>query len=99
MNDLNLPNLNTNKNYGIMLSGGLDSVILLGILLATNKDINIQSFTIPKHDWSYKHVQTILNYFNNKHSSKETYYNTMFHLGPVHHRLVKKVINFVKDKL
>jgi hypothetical protein len=53
-----------NKKYGIMLSGGLDSAMLLYLILLENKFCNIQPYSIPKHDGSHKYVQGILEYFN-----------------------------------
>jgi hypothetical protein len=56
--------LNTNNKYGILLSGGLDSAVLLYLLLSSNKEINIQPFTIPKGDGSFLYVNDILKYFS-----------------------------------
>ena len=57
-----------NKNYGIMLSGGIDSTILLYFIIKDFKDknlsVNIQPFTIAKMDGSYKYVNGIVEYFN-----------------------------------
>ncbi len=55
---------NIDKKYGIMLSGGLDSAILLYLILKENKNISIQPFSIPKHDGSHMFVSGILEYFN-----------------------------------
>jgi 7-cyano-7-deazaguanine synthase in queuosine biosynthesis len=55
--------LQSNINYGIMLSGGLDSAVLMYLILKENKNINIQSFSIPKHDGSHMFVDRILEYF------------------------------------
>jgi hypothetical protein len=55
--------LNIDRKYGIMLSGGLDSAVLLYLILKENKDINIQPFSIPKHDGSHVFVPRILEYF------------------------------------
>lgn len=61
--------LNSNKKYGIMLSGGLDSAILLYIILKEAKEKNIkleiQPFSIPKYDGSYLFVEGILEYLKN----------------------------------
>jgi hypothetical protein len=46
-----------------MLSGGLDSAVLMYLILKENKNINIQPFSIPKHDGSHTYVESILNYF------------------------------------
>jgi len=59
-----------NKNYGIMLSGGLDSSIMLGLILTeisqSRKKVNLQPFSMIKHDHSFKYVNNILNYFREK---------------------------------
>jgi 7-cyano-7-deazaguanine synthase in queuosine biosynthesis len=54
--------INSNFKYGIMLSGGLDSAILLYLILKENKNIVIQPFTIPKHDGSHRYVNSIVEY-------------------------------------
>jgi hypothetical protein len=56
----------SDKTYGILLSGGLDSSILLYILLKNNSNIKIQPFTIPKKDGAYLYVDPIIDYFNKK---------------------------------
>lgn len=57
-----------NKNYSIMLSGGLDSAILLYFMIKSHLEIgqipNIQSFTIPKHDGAALYIDKIINFFN-----------------------------------
>lgn len=53
-----------------MLSGGLDSALLLYLLLRADKNINIQPFTIAKADGSYLYVREILNYFENQFNIK-----------------------------
>ena len=58
--------LNIDKKYGIMLSGGLDSAVLMYLILKENKNINIQSFSIPKHDGSHMFVDRILEYFGSQ---------------------------------
>jgi hypothetical protein len=55
--------LNIDKKYGIMLSGGLDSAVLMYLILKENKNVNIQPFSIPKHDGSHMFVDRILEYF------------------------------------
>lgn len=56
-------NLDPKFKYGIMLSGGLDSAVLLYLILKENKNISIQPFSIPKHDGSHVFVPGILEYF------------------------------------
>jgi 7-cyano-7-deazaguanine synthase in queuosine biosynthesis len=53
------------SNFGIMLSGGLDSAVLLYLLLKEDKTIVLQPFSIPKHDGSHLFVPAILKYFEN----------------------------------
>ena len=38
----------TDKQYGLLLSGGIDSAVLLYLLIKENPRINLQPFTIPK---------------------------------------------------
>lgn len=58
--------LQLDKQYGIMLSGGLDSAVLLYLILKENKDIKIQPFTIPKHDGALLYIKSIIAYINTK---------------------------------
>lgn len=62
-------NVEENKKYGIMISGGLDSAVLLYLILldAKLKNINldITPFTITKTDGSYLYVDPIIDYLNN----------------------------------
>jgi len=62
--------LNSNKKYGIMLSGALDSAVLLFLIFKQNKNIDIQPFSIPKHDGSHLFVSEILDYFQNQFKIK-----------------------------
>lgn len=57
-------NLRLDKQYGVMLSGGLDSAVLLCLILKENKDIKIQPFTIPKHDGALLYINSIIAYIN-----------------------------------
>jgi 7-cyano-7-deazaguanine synthase in queuosine biosynthesis len=59
-------NLDPQFKYGIMLSGGLDSAVLLYLILKENKNISIQPFSIPKHDNSHMFVPGILEYFKDQ---------------------------------
>lgn len=59
-------NLQLDKQYAIMLSGGLDSATLLGLILKQYPTIQIQPFTIPKHDGSSLYVNNIIAHLNNK---------------------------------
>jgi len=59
-------NLDQNLRYGIMLSGGLDSAILLGLLVLENKNIDIQPFTIPKTDGAILYADSVIEYINSK---------------------------------
>jgi len=62
--------LNDNKKYGIMLSGGLDSAVLMYMILKSNKNIQLQPFSIPKHDGSHLFVSEIIKYFENQFDIK-----------------------------
>jgi hypothetical protein len=59
-------NLDQRLRYGIMLSGGLDSAILLGLLVLENKNINIQPFTIPKTDGAILYADPVVEFTNTK---------------------------------
>ena len=50
-------NLVPTSRYGIMLSGGLDSAVLLYLILDESPTINIQPFTIPKHDGALLYIE------------------------------------------
>jgi hypothetical protein len=56
----------TDKKYGLLLSGGIDSAILLYLLIKSNANINLQPFTIPKTDGAYLYADPIINHFNQK---------------------------------
>lgn len=60
--------LEKNLSNGILLSGGLDSAILLYLLIKNNKDLKIQLFTIPKRDGAYLYADPIIEFFNRKFS-------------------------------
>lgn len=52
------------KKHSILLSGGLDSAVLLYLMLKDSQgSLDLQIFTIPKHDGSYKFVPQIIKYF------------------------------------
>ena len=77
---------NLGKKYGIMLSGGLDSAMLLYLILSQDKNINIQPFSMRKHDHSYKYVNNIIDYFN--HHFEINIPETILVGNPdVHHRM------------
>ncbi len=58
------------SRYGILLSGGLDSAVLLYLLIKSNSDIDIQPFTIPKKDGSAIYAVMVVNHLNNKFGLK-----------------------------
>jgi hypothetical protein len=53
-------------NYGILLSGGLDSAVLLYLLVSVNSEIRIQPFTIAKTDGAYLYADPVIEHFNRK---------------------------------
>jgi len=59
-------NLDPTKKYGLLLSGGLDSAVLLYLLIKQCSTINLQPFTIPKHDGSALYADLIIDHFNKK---------------------------------
>ena len=56
----------SNLRYGILLSGGLDSAILLYLLIKSNPEIDIQPFTIPKTDGAALYANPVIEHFNSK---------------------------------
>ena len=62
--------INLSKQYGIMLSGGLDSAILLYLLIQQEPKIQLQPFTIPKFDGSMLYVDPIIDYVSKKFNVK-----------------------------
>lgn len=81
-----LINTQSNKRYGLLLSGGIDSAVLLYLLVKSNPSINLQPFTIPKTDGAYLYADPIINHINQKFSL--TIPNTTQVGNPtVHHRL------------
>lgn len=54
------------KKYGLLLSGGLDSAVLLYLLIRDFPNIDLQPFTIPKHDGSALYADPIIDHFNEK---------------------------------
>lgn len=56
--------LEPNSQYGIMLSGGLDSAVLLGLILRGSPGLTIQPFTIPKHDGAATYIADIVKWAN-----------------------------------
>ena len=55
-----------NANYGILLSGGIDSAILLALLIKENPEIKIQPFTISKTDGAALYADPVINHINKK---------------------------------
>jgi len=56
----------TDKQYGLLLSGGIDSAVLLYLLIKSNPSINLQPFTIPKTDGAYLYADPVIEHFNRK---------------------------------
>ena len=95
-----LKQLNSDNQYGILLSGGLDSAVLLSILIQENPGIKIQPFTIPKSDGASLYANPVVHYINNKFD--KTIPDTILVGDPtVHHRqqsstAVKDIFNNYK---
>jgi hypothetical protein len=60
--------INVSKKYGILLSGGLDSAVLLYLIIKQAPTVNLQPFTIPKYDGSAIHASMIIEHINRKFS-------------------------------
>jgi hypothetical protein len=58
--------LEENLSNGILLSGGIDSAVLLYLLIKNNKHLKIQPFTIPKKDGAYLYADPIIDFYNKK---------------------------------
>ena len=56
----------SNKKYGILLSGGLDSAVLFYLLIRSNPNIHLQPFTIPKFDGAALYADPIIDHINQK---------------------------------
>ena len=56
-------NLDPTKHYGFMLSGGLDSAVLLALTLKQYPFLRITPFNIFKHDGTGEASKRITNYF------------------------------------
>jgi 7-cyano-7-deazaguanine synthase in queuosine biosynthesis len=73
------------KKYGILLSGGIDSAVLLYLLIKSNPTVNIQPFTIDKTDGAGLYANPIIDHFNQKFELAIPH--TIFVGNPtVHHR-------------
>lgn len=59
-------NVDKKQRYGILISGGLDSTILLSLLAKENANLCIQPFTIPKSDGAMLYVNNIIQQINKK---------------------------------
>ncbi len=62
------------EKYGIMLSGGIDSAMVLYFMLLSSRErgfnLDVQPFTIAKTDGSHLYVKGILDYFEKYFSIK-----------------------------
>lgn len=58
--------IDLNLKYGILLSGGLDSAVLLYLIIRDYPMIDIQPFTIPKHDGAILYADPVIDHFNKK---------------------------------
>jgi tRNA(Ile)-lysidine synthase TilS/MesJ len=61
-----IPPIDLDKKYGIMLSGGLDSAVLLYLLIRQEPKIQLQPFTIDKTDGASCYANPIVKHFNKK---------------------------------
>lgn len=78
-----------NAVYGILLSGGLDSAVLLYLFLKTCQDEKIspviRPFTIPKTDGSYLYVASVISWMI-EHFDLEIPHYTLVGDPTLHHR-------------
>jgi hypothetical protein len=54
------------KKYGILLSGGFDSAVLLYMILKSYPEIDLRAFTIPKNDGAMNYSPNVVDYINQK---------------------------------
>ena len=79
-------NINFESKYGLMLSGGIDSAILLSYIADKFPKINLQCFTIPKHDGASLYADNLIKRINDRFGTE--FGPTIFVGNPnVHHRL------------
>lgn len=52
--------------YGILLSGGIDSAVLLYLIIKNNPFVQIQPYTIAKKDGAILYADPIIDHFNKK---------------------------------
>jgi len=79
-------NIDLNKNYGIMLSGGLDSAVLMYLIVKQHPSVKLQPFTIDKTDGAALYANQIIDHFNKKFGLSVPY--TIYVGDPtLHHRL------------
>jgi hypothetical protein len=79
-------NIDLNKNYGIMLSGGLDSAVLMYLIVKHHPSVKLQPFTIDKTDGAALYANQIIDHFNKKFELSVPY--TIYVGDPtLHHRL------------
>jgi len=85
-------------SYGLMLSGGIDSAILLSYMADKYPKINLQCFTIPKHDGASLYADTVIKKVNERFGTK--FNSTIFVGNPdAHHRLQSTTaINDIFDR-
>jgi hypothetical protein len=59
-----------NTNYGVLLSGGIDSAVMLYLIIKAfkeaNIELNLKIFVIEKSDGSYMYVEDIINWINER---------------------------------
>jgi hypothetical protein len=58
--------IDLSKKYGLLLSGGLDSAVLLYLIIKQAPAIDLQPYTIPKHDGSALYADPIITHMNHK---------------------------------
>lgn len=61
--------IDLSKKYAVLISGGLDSAVLLALILKHYPTIQIQPYTIPKHDGASLYVNDIIAHLNEKYST------------------------------
>ena len=62
---LQLNTINSNNKIGVLLSGGMDSALLL-YLLALYTPNQINCYTVPKHDGADLYVNSIIDWINTR---------------------------------
>jgi len=87
------------NHIGVMLSGGMDSTLLLFLILeklsSLEKNISLTVFNVPKND-SKTHSRKIVNFIENKYNRSIN----LIHLGDItltHNKVINVPVGYILD--